>query len=377
MESGGLSIETLETIRTVIIATGWPILILGSVYLMIRALVFYHQVAHGVYGRLVLAMVIGWLVSMYSLGVASTAYMFDDLEQGVFVVLPIFFVWFVTMIVIIWAVSRWSREAVTLAAFHRGLEELVKTRTSQLEEAYKTQLEKERELRQLRERFVFVAAHELRAPVTAIEWGLKTLLEDAAFQKSLPEEYRKLLEELRAKNENLLELVRNLLNVARLQSGPPILELEKVSLASVLSEVKENISPLAAEKRIEVRWPLLKEALPWVKTHPLSLREVLTNLLVNAIRYNKPGGWIDVRIELREHEVVIHVKDSGIGMDEEEMKNLFKEFHRIKSQETENIEGTGLGLFIVKQLLERMQGKIWVASKKGEGSTFSFSLPRA
>lgn len=340
-----------------------------------RSIKFYRDVGKIIWGRVVLLMVVGWLVSMYSLGITATAYMFDNVRNGVIVVLPIFFVWFVTMVTITWAVLRWSKEAVTLSAFYRGLEDLVKQRTQELKDAYELQLKHEQEIRKLQEQFVFIAAHELRTPVTAIEWGIKTMLEDEEFKKSLPEDYLRLLENLQAKNENLISLVADLLNVARLRNKhlPP--ETEKVSLKEVLNEIREAVNQEAQKKKVRISWPALDRELPPIKAHTLSLKEILTNLIVNAIRYNKPDGWVIVDALTGQKDITMEVKDGGIGMDEKEMDGLFHEFYRVKNDQTKNIEGTGLGLFICKELLERMQGNMSVNSSKGIGSTFTFSLP--
>lgn len=363
----------MEFIRTLILVIGWPILIVGSIYLIALAARFYQDVGRTVHGKLVLAMVVGWFVSMYSLGITATAYMFAEVESGVLIVLPIFFIWFITMLVISWTVLRWSKEAVTLSAFYRGLEELVKKRTAELEQSYHREIENEQELRRLRERFVFIAAHELRTPVTAMEWGLSTLLEDKEFQRTLPSDYRTLLEDLRAKNQKLLELVADLLNIARLQANAEGFETEAVSVKGIFAEAVEGVKRLAEREGVKIYSTAPKEP-PQVLAHPLYLKEILTNLLVNAIRYNKRGGWIRMEAAVKPTKCVISVKDNGIGMDKKEMEGLFEEFYRVKNQQTSRIEGTGLGLFITKHLVERLGGKIWVESEKGKGSTFSFYL---
>lgn len=369
--------HTLETIRFFILLMGWPILLIGSIYLTVVAFKFYRNVGRTVFGKLVLAMVLGWFVSMYSLGITATAYMLTDAAHGVPLVLPVFFVWFVTMVVITWTVLRWSREAVTLSAFYHGLEDAVKERTKELKEAHSRQIAREREIRTLRERFVFIAAHELRTPATAIDWGLKTLLEDKEFRKATAEDYITLLENLRLKNRGLLDLVADLLSVARLQAGTISVELETVSLSSVAREVKNTVAKLIHESSLTIVWTLEEQKLPAVRGNATALQEVLTNLVSNAVRYNRPGGEVIIDAETQGKEVIVHVRDTGIGMTKEEMNDLFQEFYRIRNKETKNIEGTGLGLFVSKQLIEKLGGNMRVESAKGKGSVFSFSLMRA
>lgn len=322
-------------------------------------------------------MVLGWLVSMYSLGITATAFMLVNLERSIPIVLPIFILWFITMMIISWAILRWSREALTLNAFYQNLEDQVKVRTEELKNAYEQHLRNEQEIRVLRERFIFIAAHELRTPVTAIEWGLSTMLEDQKFQSVLPSDYRELLQNMRDKNRKLMELVGNLLNIARIQNSSMAVELEDILIPDVIREVQETIRVAAESAGIRIHWLLLEKSLPFVHVNATYLKEVFINLITNAIRYNKPGGWVKIDAEVRPTELIIRVEDNGIGMAPDEMEKLFQEFYRIQSPETKKIEGTGLGLFITKHLLERMSGKIKVESKKGEGSVFIFSVPLA
>lgn len=371
------SLENLELIRSIILYTGWPILITGSVYLTIVSFKFYRNVGKNVIGKLVIAMVLGWFVSMYSLGITATVFMLTHVQVGVPVVLPIFFIWFITMIIISWAVLKWSKETINLSAFYRKLEDVVKEKTKELKKEYSRRLRQESELRKLRERFVFIAAHELRTPITAIDWGLKTIIQDEKFRKTIPEDYLKLLEDLYKKNKNLIDLVSDYLNVARLQSDTLNFELSDVSLTKIFKDLADNIKFPIAESGIKIIWPGLDQNIPAVKAHEGYVKEVLQNLIMNAIRYNKPGGFVKAEIKVRPEEIIIQIADSGIGMTKNDMKDLFQEFYRIKSEETQGIEGTGLGLFISKQLIDKMGGKIWVESSKEEGSTFSFSLKRS
>lgn len=366
-----------QNIRALILVIGWPVLIVGSVLLIWGASRFYRDVGKTVVGKLVAGMVVGWFVSMYSLGIAATALMFASPKNGVLLVIPVFALWVITMGLLTASIKRWSREAVTLNAFYAGLEDLVKKRTGELEEAYDKQIQNERELRKLREQFIFIAAHELRTPVTAIEWGLVTMLEDKRFTELLPDNYRRLLESMRQKNKNLLDLVANLLNVARIEKGTLKLESERMGLNDTITGAVESVMPLASKFNVRISVPIVSGELPTVEAHPIYLKEVLINLLTNAIRYNKSGGWVKIEGQKSENEFIINVQDSGIGIGPEDLQNLFKEFYRVKSPETAQVEGTGLGLYITKQLVELMRGRVWVESKKGEGSRFSFSLPLA
>ena len=365
----------MEYLRTIILFIGWPILILGSICIMVLAIRFWRAVGRVVIGKLVLVMIVGWLISMYSLGITATAYMFTDIANGVAVVFPVFIVWFITMVIIIWTIIRWGKEAVTLNAFYKGLEELIRKRTEELEKTYQEKLESEMEIRALRERFVSIAAHELRAPGTAIEWGLNTILEDQKFRSTVPQDYINLLENLRVKNRALLTLVGDILQINSIQKGKMEFESERVVLKDIIIEIRSLIESGNNPKAIVIRWTILEQSLPAVHAHPIYIKEIITNLLTNALRYNKPNGLVAIDGEIKNNTVVIQVKDTGIGMTPDESKGLFQEFYRVKNKETKDIEGTGLGLFISKELTDQMKGKLWVKSEKGKGTTFYLSLP--
>ena len=365
----------MEHLRAIILFIGWPVLILGSIYAMVLAIRFWRAVGRVVIGKLVLAMIVGWLISMYSLGITATAYMFTDIANGVAVVFPVFIVWFITMVIIIWTIIRWGKEAVTLNAFYKGLEELIRKRTEELEKTYQEKLESEMEIRALRERFVSIAAHELRAPGTAIEWGLNTILEDQKFRSTVPQDYINLLENLRVKNRALLTLVGDILQINSIQKGKMEFESERVVLKDIIIEIRSLIESGNNPKAIVIRWTILEQSLPAVHAHPIYIKEIITNLLTNALRYNKPNGLVAIDGEIKNNTVVIRVKDTGIGMTPDESKGLFQEFYRVKNKETKDIEGTGLGLFISKELTDQMKGKLWVKSEKGKGTTFYLSLP--
>ncbi len=257
------------------------------------------------------------------------------------------------------------------------LEEEVKKRTAELEEAYRRQIEREKEIRRLREQFVFIAAHELNSPVNAIKWGLGSILEDEKTFKALPENVAAVIEKVYTTNERLINLIEDLLEISRLEKGVIKVKVEEVDLRKAIKETIQDLSHLAAKMSVEIRWKDKGKPLPLVRANLDLVREIFTNLLNNAIRFNKKGGWVFISSEKTQTDLIFHIQDSGIGMTKEEMKGLFQQFYRVENRETRDIKGTGLGLFIVKQILERMKGRIWVESKKGEGSVFSFSLPLA
>jgi signal transduction histidine kinase len=222
----------------------------------------------------------------------------------------------------------------------------------------------------LKDQFVFVAAHELRAPVTAIKWALEVL------QKKNPQAFSvspESLEALSINSNRLLNLVEDLLQVSRLESGVVKITREPIELRSVADA---SLAAFAGEA--EKRGIALCSSIPRdvrVVADPVRLREVFDNLVGNAIKFNKVGGTVTLAASVDdEHTVSFSVADTGLGLSKEDTSHVFEKFWR--SSGVNRIEGTGLGLFIVQQLVVRMDGEISFTSALGKGTTFHIRLPK-
>lgn len=227
-----------------------------------------------------------------------------------------------------------------------------------------------KENKKLKDEFVFIAAHELRAPVTAIKGYLSMVL-DGSFGR-IPAAAEKNLKIVEGANERLVQLVQDLLEVARNESGTLKVSLSPLKISESIQTVIKELSPMAGQKGLKIVYkdPFEKN----VQADAFKLKEVLVNLVTNAIKYTPTSGEILISHEIKGKELLTSVKDSGIGIAPEDMGKLFNKFYRVKTEETAKIEGTGLGLFISKEIVERMGGRIEVESQPGKGSTFSFSL---
>lgn len=229
------------------------------------------------------------------------------------------------------------------------------------------------ELEKLKDEFVFIAAHELRTPVTAIR-GYTEMLTDLG--SGLPPPAREFVQRLQQSGARLAGLVNDLLEVARDQAGRLKCETAAQDLVPIINGVISELTPLLKEKNHIFNF--VTSAPSWsVMADKDKLQEVLVNLLSNAIKYTPPSGKIAINLEQRGPEVEIAVVDNGIGIAPDDQAKLFQRFFRVESDETRNIQGTGLGLFIVRQLVERMGGRIWIESAKGQGTTFTFTLKLA
>jgi signal transduction histidine kinase len=245
-----------------------------------------------------------------------------------------------------------------------------KSTSRRLFDAHKQELGSAERIAKLKDEFVFMAAHELRAPATVIKGYVDMLnsTADDACKKIMP-----YVEKIYESNERLIVLINDLLEIARTESGRSSIAVKPVTLMPIIEKEIERYSQLAKGQKIKIEY-LPSEHIPDVMANEDKLIEIISNLLTNAIKYGKRGGNVIISHELRNGAVVTHVADDGIGISAEDQKNLFQKFFRCSSS-SQNIAGTGLGLFITKELVERMGGKIWVISDFGHGATFSFKLP--
>jgi signal transduction histidine kinase len=229
------------------------------------------------------------------------------------------------------------------------------------------------ELQRLKDEFVFIAAHELQAPVTTIR-GYISLIHDG-IAGEVSEQLKGSLKEIEGANNRLLQLIQDLLTIARSESGRVPVTLVSTLITTLVFEIGHQLEGAMKEKNLSFIYdPKTPVA---VLADRDKLQAVLANLMTNAIKYNKEGGQISITHEVTGKKAITHVADTGIGISVENQKHLFEKFFRVKSRKTLDVSGTGLGLFIVQEALTRMNGRILVKSEEGKGSTFSFELQRA
>ncbi len=231
-----------------------------------------------------------------------------------------------------------------------------------------------KQLQALKDEFVFIAAHELKTPVAAIKGYLSIINDGLAGPVS--DQVKGFITKVLNANARLIRLVEDLLEVARSDAGKIKVDVVKTDIVPVVNETLSELKPLADEKGIKMVYTPLTPT-PAVMADNGRVREVLVNLIGNAIKYTVGNGSIEISHETTEKNLVTHIKDHGLGISKDAQAKLFTKFYRVATKDTANISGTGLGLFIVKQIIEKMNGTIYVESAEGQGSTFSFSLPLA
>ncbi|OGR78555.1 MAG: hypothetical protein A2X32_04700 [Elusimicrobia bacterium GWC2_64_44] len=231
----------------------------------------------------------------------------------------------------------------------------------------------EEEKRQVRFEFISVLAHELKSPLAAVE-GYMHLMKERMKGPEL-EAYDSMIERSVTRIGGMRKLVMDLLDLTRLESGKKKRALEPVDLVKAAGLAAEAVASLAEAKKVavEVKVP----AGLAMTADPGEVDMILSNLLTNAVKYNKPGGRATLELERAGGSVAIRCTDTGIGMTEEELAKLFGEFVRMKNEHTRNIDGSGLGLSILKKVVKLYGGEVKVRSKYGEGTTFELTLKDA
>lgn len=232
-----------------------------------------------------------------------------------------------------------------------------------------------KEIERVKATFVNMVLHELRAPLCAVGGYLDIMLEGLA--RNDPEKERKMLARMRARTEGLLTLVDDLLTVSRLDQAHVSRTIAPVALPELLSETVQLLGADADAHRVRLDYPRgATAAAPLtVMGNREELQQLLTNLLSNAIKYDRPGGSVTVKLDTVGEHVRVAVSDTGLGIPAEAIPNLGREFYRVKTPETREIVGTGLGLSVVKRILAAHHGRLEIASVEGQGSTFTALLP--
>ncbi len=229
------------------------------------------------------------------------------------------------------------------------------------------------EKRQVRFQFISVLAHELKAPLAAIEGYLHIIKDHAAGDDA--KVYDHMLDRSLIRAEYMRKMIADLLDLTRIESGKKQRELCEVDLVDVARAAIETAAPQAAERKITVE--LHAKGAAAISADRGEMEIIFNNLVSNAVKYNRDGGRVDVTISDAADQAVVSVTDTGIGMTQEETERLFAEFVRIKNDKTRNILGSGLGLSIVKKLAHLYGGDVSVKSESDVGSTFTVTLAKA
>ena len=232
-----------------------------------------------------------------------------------------------------------------------------------------------RKVDQIKSEFVSIASHELRTPLSAIKNSVQLILQGKTGE--INENQKKFLSMADRNITRLTNILNDLLNLSKIESGKITMTFEELALKVPVELVLSSLQSQAQGKSLQLVMDL-PEDLPTVLGDREKLEQVLTNLVGNAIKFTPEGGTISVSAGLSDQDenlVAVSVRDTGIGIPEDQLKKVFEKFHQVEGSLHRSVTGTGLGLAITRGLIETHQGTIWAESELGKGSTFTFTLP--
>ena len=232
-----------------------------------------------------------------------------------------------------------------------------------------------KEVDKMKDEFISIASHELRTPLTAIK-GYLSLVADGTYGKIENKEMKKGIDVIIASSSRLEALVEDLLNVSRIEQGRLDVSSEKIDLEPIVQEIISQLKISADEKKLLLEYEKPEKKLPLVLADSEKLKQALINLIGNSIKYTEKGS-VKITTKVIDNKMEIKIADTGIGMSAEEQKHLFEKFHRVQNEKTAKITGTGLGLWITKQIVELMNGKIYLESMKDVGTQVTVKLELA
>jgi len=231
-------------------------------------------------------------------------------------------------------------------------------------------LEELAQVNKVKEEFIDIVSHQLRTPLTNLKWAAEFLIG----REESTEENKEYYSIIKDNSQRLENLLNDLLIVARLRENGVFKIQEKFSLNELIEEVIRSHRAFADASNIQIETESLEEPVV-LATNRTMLKTVLENLLNNAITYNKPQGKVKISLKREPKRIIIAVADTGIGISKQDQKYLFQKFYRGSNATQINTRGTGLGLYIVKEVVKKLGGKVWYKTKLGKGSTFYISLP--
>jgi PAS domain S-box-containing protein len=232
----------------------------------------------------------------------------------------------------------------------------------------------EQEVDRMKSEFISLASHQLRTPLSAIKTYTHMLVD--GYMGEVTPEQRKSLRTIISASNRMNELISTLLNITRIESGSIAISLKNIAIDRLAEDVVKELSMSASEKSIALTMKRSGNGNYILKTDSLILKEIITNLVSNAIKYTPDEGSVTVEVRNRSRDIMISVKDSGWGIPKESQDQVFSKFFRASNIVKRETTGTGLGLYLVKGLLERLQGKIWFESVEGTGTVFYCTLPK-
>jgi len=228
--------------------------------------------------------------------------------------------------------------------------------------------------KQVRFQFLSVLSHELKSPINAVE-GYLNIMKDKQVGDDIGD-YATMIDRSIERIKGMRNLIMDLLDLTKLESGKKVREVKPTDITEIARLAMDTIEPMAIQRNVKVYLDTPENMV--FKADADEIEIIFNNLISNAVKYNKEGGQVHISVRAEDNSLKIKVEDTGIGMDEDELARLFQEFVRIKNAKTRNITGSGLGLSIVKKLVENSySGQITASSAPDEGTTFTVVLNKS
>lgn len=235
-------------------------------------------------------------------------------------------------------------------------------------------ISEEKAIDKMKTEFISLASHQLKTPLGTIKWYIEAIKDDVGYKKVSPQ-IKKFLEVLYISNERVLDIVRDLLNVSKIETGKIDEPAGKVQLAKVIKKVLSEFSTEIKKRKLDVKSNIEKVKVPQLLINENRLHQTISNVVSNAVKYNKIGGSVLITITNHHKSVEIQVEDTGIGIPKHNQEKLFSKFYRGDNAISTNTDGSGLGLYVVKFYLESWGGNIAISSKEDRGTTVTITLP--
>ena len=237
-------------------------------------------------------------------------------------------------------------------------------------------VDKEKEISRMKNEFISLASHQMRAPLTSIKWYAELLLTDKS-EDRLKGEKRKFVEEINKVNEKIIGLVDDLLNVSRIEAGSKfIIKKKNTNIVPFIMRAIKEQEVLAEQKKIQIVCENKPKGQMIISADGGKIKQVFQNFLSNAVKYSPEGSTIIISCSEDKNAHIFSVKDQGVGIPKEQQNRIFEKFFRASNVLLTEAKGTGLGLYIAKSIIEGHGGKIWFKSKEGKGTTFYINLPK-
>lgn len=263
-----------------------------------------------------------------------------------------------------------SIEAVTEGYEDQYLHEKAYTETRLISEAFNKMLGRMKALDDSRQEFVSNVSHELKTPLTS----MKVLADSLLIQKDAPVElYQEFMRDLSEEIERENKIINDLLSLVKMDKTASVMNIRSENINELVEQILKRLRPIAASRNVEVIFESFRPVTAEVDEMKLSL--AISNLVENAIKYNKESGWIHVTLNADHKFFYLEVADSGIGIPQEETEHIFERFYRVDKSHSREIGGTGLGLSIARSAVVMHRGAIKVFSQPGEGTTFTVRIP--